>query len=154
MAFSPFLRQLALKVAQESFAGSAFYCIHARVGDYRKHWHGSSSVISEFVQTQSFRKWNKKLPLYLASDEPRAPMFNQLKSKMRTKTSADLSGSAIGEFRESLEGSPMLGDLFGVLEKLLCAQALGFIGSSYSTFSMDISHMRSFRNFVYPEFTK
>ena len=45
----------------------------------------------------------------------------------------------------------MQNDMMGVLEQLVCAQSLDFIGTSFSTFSAWIEYMRKKKKYVFPE---
>lgn len=134
----------------DSVLGRRFYAIHGRLGDEAYRWEGKDSG-AVFVQTPEFRKWDKSLKLYLASDDPGNPFFRELKNKMKVVTSRDLKGKDVEEFRNLFPNNRVMQDMFGVLDKLICTQAIGFLGSFFSTFTLEIFVMRSRAKFVFPE---
>jgi hypothetical protein len=138
-----------MKIAQASL-GERFYAIHGRLGDEAYRWQGKESG-AVFVRTPEFRQWDKNLKCYLASDEPNSAFFNELKRKITVVTINDLKGEELDEFRGLFPNHKVRDDMMGVLDKLICSQAIDFLGSSFSTFSVEIKIMRSNRKFVFPE---
>jgi GDP-fucose protein O-fucosyltransferase len=150
VAYSPFLRNLAIKVADESL-GQHFYAIHGRLGDEAYRWRGKTSA-QVFVQTAEFRTWNtERNKVYLASDEPNARFFAPLREHATVVTVNDLKGNEIEAYRNLFPNHAIQMDMLGTLDKLICTQALDFLGSPMSTFSMEIKIMRSTRRYVFPE---
>jgi hypothetical protein len=150
VAYSPFLRKLAIKVADETL-GERFYAIHGRLGDEAYRWRGRTSA-QVFVQTPEFRTWNvQKYKVYLASDEPNSRFFNSLRERSKVVTINDLKGEEIEAYKNLFPDKTIQMDMLGTLDKLICTQALDFLGSSMSTFSMEIKIMRSSRKYLFPE---
>jgi hypothetical protein len=139
-----------LRIAQEEL-GPHFYCIHGRLGDLAYKWGGKTSL-SVFVRTPEFSSWNKDYPVYLASDDPNNVFFAELKSEVEVVTGDKLQGEGVNQFKMLFATPKVRQDMFGILDKLICAQSLRFIGSSFSTFTVDILRMRSQLRFVFPEF--
>jgi len=147
IAYSPFLRSLSRKLVTKAL-GSEFYAIHGRLGDLAKAWEGATSL-KVFVRTKQFGHWNKSLPCYLASDQPDAPFFRELKNHIKVVTYKDLN---IQEYINLFpQERSMRMDMVGVLDKLICAQAKDFIGSFFSTFSAEIEYIRTHSKYVFPE---
>jgi hypothetical protein len=147
IAYSRFLRDLSMKIAAETL-GNEFYAIHGRLGDYASEWGGHTSK-QAFVDTPQFHRWNKKLPCYLASDQPDSPFFAELKKHVKVVTIKDLQIEGFLSLFPSERTMRM--DMAGVLDKLICSQALDFLGSSFSTFTHEILYIRTHSKYVFPE---
>ena len=149
VAYSPYLRQFAIRVARASL-GDRFYAIHGRLGDETRFWKGKQSG-DAFVRTPTFRKWDTRLKCYLASDDPENGFFRELKKAINVVTANDLKGKEIDELRSLFPDDQVRQDMLGVLDKLICAQAIDFMGSPVSTFSKEIKQMRAITRYVFPE---
>jgi hypothetical protein len=149
VAYSPHLRKLAIKVAH-AHLGPKFYAIHGRLGDEAYKW-GNKDSGDVFMKSPSFRGWDKSVKCYVASDDPSNSFFDPLKKRMKVLTSKDLKGPEVNEYRSLFPNERVRNDMFGVLEKLICAQATGFLGSSFSTFSLEIKIVRGQAKYVFPE---
>jgi len=149
IAYSPYLRQMSMKIAQASL-GSKFYAIHGRLGDEAYRW-GHEDAGGAFVRAPEFHRWNKSLKCYLASDDPHNHFFKPLRDKINVVSIRDLSSKSLDEFGKLFPGTKVRSDMMGILDKLICVQALEFIGSSFSTFSNDILVMRGNFKYTFPE---
>ena len=130
--------------------GPQFYAIHGRLGDEAYKWGGKGST-EAFVKTEVFRSWNKHLKCYLASDDPNNKFFDALKQKIKVVTWLDLKGPEVDEFLALFPSENVRKDMFGVLDKLICTLAEDFIGTTFSTFSLEIKMMRGNSKYVFPE---
>ena len=130
--------------------GPRFYSIHGRLGDEMYKWDGKDSG-DIFVRSRHFESWDKSLKLYLASDDPNNAFFIPLRKHISVVTSLDLTGPDVDEYRNLFPTEQVRNDMFGVLDKLICSMGIMFLGSGFSTFSMEIRMIRAQANFVFPE---
>ncbi|KAH9261618.1 hypothetical protein BASA81_000274 [Batrachochytrium salamandrivorans] len=150
-AYSPYLRDLAIRLANKAMNNQPFYAIHGRLGDETHFWEGKTSR-EAFMYTNTFRSWDKGLKIYLASDCPTCSFFKALRATKRVVTLDDLVGlDEMHEFSALFTNAKVRRDMMGILDKLVCIQAVGFMGSKFSTFTWDIMRSRNMRRFVFPE---
>lgn len=152
VTFSPFLRQASIKIIRAVIGEPySFNAVHGRLGDLKNRWGRTTSEY--FVRQGRRHGWSLKTKVYLASDEPHDPFFGPLRS-----TFPVIDWTAFKDIKEIRdyenlfpEKSGMRQDMFGVLDKLICAQAKSFYGSEFSTFTMEIKIMRFLIKDVFPE---
>jgi len=152
VAFSPFLRNMSIKIVRAVLGEPfSFNAVHGRLGDLRYKWGQTTSEY--FVREARRRGWRIKTKVYLASDSPDDAFFRGLKSEYPVVDWKSLKYVKEVQDYMSLfpEKSGMQEDMFGVLDKLICAQAGSFIGTEFSTFTMEIKIMRSILAYVFPE---
>ncbi|KAH9254008.1 hypothetical protein BASA81_007883 [Batrachochytrium salamandrivorans] len=152
VTFSPYLRQFALRLTQKHFPQGVFYAIHGRLGDEKYKWLGRSSSV---ILGRIHPKWNYTRKLYLASDSPADKFFDPVRNafgKHNVVSLEDLDQAGdLQEFHELFPLRDVRQDILGSVEKLICAQAVEFKGSPFSTFTWDIERFRAFRHDLYPE---
>ena len=147
--YAPYLRQLAVRITREYFGGP-FYAMHIRRGDYSNRQF-SSSV--SFVRLARGRGWKTgKFPVYVAT-EPRRDeaYFEPLVSAFNVTFSADLPRDRLRDYTHVFPPGKLREDMLGLFEQLVCALALDFIGTPFSTFSSWIEFMRNTASFTFPE---
>lgn len=152
VTFSPYLRQFALQLTRKHFPEGQFYAIHGRLGDEKYKWLGKSSNV---ILGRIHPKWNYTRKLYLASDFPLDKFFDPVRHafgrhKVVSLEDLDRAGD-LQEFRDLFPLRDVRQDILGSVEKLICAQALEFKGSPFSTFTWDIERLRAYRRDLYPE---
>lgn len=148
LPYSPHLRRLAEKIANQTM-GPSFNAMHGRLGDYMHKWAGTSSML--FVHKAREQHWNSKMPIYLASDDAMNRFFDPLKEVYQVKTYHDFDQGEVRQFLSLFPTQAMQGDMFGVLDKLICAAAKDFIGSGFSTFTVEIRFIRGNSKWLFPE---
>jgi len=147
--YAPYLRQLAVRIANTAF-GPTFYAMHIRMGDYSDRM-GDSSV--GFLRSARAKKWRaRKYITYVATEPARdKDYFAPLEQGMNVTFSTDLPPSVLDEFKKLFPPGQLRNDMLGLLEQLICVQAVDFLGTSFSTFSAWIVFARKFRGLLYPE---
>ncbi|KAH9253659.1 hypothetical protein BASA81_008277 [Batrachochytrium salamandrivorans] len=152
VAYSPHLRSLAMHVARKFLQQGQFYAIHGRLGDQADRWEGRTSQF--FVQDSKFKTWGHKPLVYLASDDPNSEFFRALRDVAEVKTLKDLDGPELQALSRLFASPKVRNDMLGVVDKLVCIQALDFIGTGFSTFTWDIRRYRGDRKLLFPELFK
>lgn len=149
MRFTQYLRQLAVGIANEAFNGSAYNAMHIRMGDYS--WHRTGDGYS-YYRTARDLKWNLRLPTYIATEPDRDERyFRPLVEKLNVMFSNNLPRKLVTQFTHAFPPGRIRGDMLGLLELLICAQATSFQGTYFSTFSKYIYYIRSNRANLFPE---
>lgn len=157
LAFSPYLRKLAVKLVRDKFPDGRFYAIHGRLGDERYLWQGKNSLAilnrKRVAETWDFAN----RPVYLASDSPKDKFFDPVRkafAKSQVVTLADMDATTeLQEFKRLFPIKEVRLDILGILDKLVCAQAEEFEGSLFSTFTWDIERIRKYKSVLFPELT-
>lgn len=152
VAYSPHLRALALRVARKFLRQGQFYAIHGRLGDQAERWEGRTSQF--FVQDAKFKTWGRRPLVYLASDDAKSEFFRALREVAEVRTLQDLDGPELQALSGLFASPKVRNDMLGVVDKLVCVQALDFIGTGFSTFTWDIRRYRSDRKQLFPELFK
>ena len=155
--FAPALRKRAVEIVHVMFPSGQFNAMHVRLADYSARWgtfQERSRAILLKPLTERFgpkrELMNKSLPIYLASDEPNNGGFVELKKLFTVLTAAHLPKDLVEDYRNLFPKSTR-SDMMGVLEQLICAQAIFFTGTSWSTFSEHIEIIRASKRKLFPE---
>jgi len=156
--FSYALRKRAIDIVHAMFPGGRFNAMHVRLADYSERWgtfqERSRSILAKPL-TERFgpnkERMNRSVPIYLASDEPNNGGFAELKRQFKVVTAAQLPIDLVDSYRNLFPKSRIRYDMMGVLEQLICAQAIHFSGTSWSTFSEHITVIRESKAKLFPE---
>jgi hypothetical protein len=148
--YAPYLRQLALRVADDYFGGQPFYAMHIRMGDYTSRQVADSI---HFVRSARGRNWKVgRYPVYVATEPNRdLEFFRPLVSAFNVTFSTSLPKRIMHDFLTAFPPGKLRQDLTGLLEQLICAMALDFLGTPFSTFTSFIEFMRKQSQFAFPE---
>jgi len=156
--FSQPLRKRALEIVKKAFPDRRFNAMHIRLSDYTDRWgtyQQRARAVSMKPYTDRFgpnkEKMNISLPLYLASDEPNNGAFVDLKRKLNVITIQRLPQELLEAYKNLFPKSRIRNDMAGVLEQLICAQAICFSGTDWSTFSENILFIRASKAKLFPE---
>lgn len=153
--YSKYLRDLAVKITENSI-GKNFYAMHIRMGDYKVSYDSPHLFVQSLVRTARSRKWRtQKFPLYVATDDEKksgedfGPVYSAFSKVLFAN---HISKDLVREYRKLFpQESGLRADMMGILEQLICAQAIDFVGTSTSTFSAWIQFMRALRKYTFPE---
>jgi hypothetical protein len=125
-----------------------FYCVHIRFmdDDGTLLREGLLKPATTFVWRM--RKWNETYPLYVATvpGKRTSAFFKPFKSKFAVTVFGDVLERDVG-VKTVLGSVPrkMRETTLGLIEQLVCARAVGFLGTGFSTFSEMIRRMRRWR---------
>jgi len=147
--FTEGIRRVASDCIFSAFPDGRFNAIHVRMGDYSPRT-PSASVYERQMANRGFKT---DVPLYIAT-EPSTPKsyFREICNKYKCFFSKDLDTPLLNKFAEAVPQGQIRMDMLGVVEQLICVAAVKFVGTSFSTFSLKIAQMRSFKHFAFPEF--
>lgn len=147
LIFNPCFRRYAAEIAKK--LGPEFNAIHVRLGDYYK-W-GKVPSVRKLMAEMAELGFNESTPLYIATEPNRAQKFF---APLEAKYTKVFYSSDFHHVRHALKKQfkkPIVDDLLGVIEQLVCILANGFIGTYYSNFSKYISMLRKHSNTSFPE---
>jgi len=118
-----------------------YNAVHVRRGDHALNDRRSAE---RYYKLHNLASFDKKLPLYIATDETYYGWFRYFRKKGKIRTLVfwkNLDRSVIKnvlmDFPESMHG-----DVLGFIEQLICGNAVQWEGSRESTFSAAISTIR------------
>lgn len=154
--FNNHFKSLARRLIYQRVKNGTYNAVHVRRGDHVQK--DRASALSYFQQ-HHLEKFNKSVPLYVATDEKDRSFFDDwLKRKPAFKELIFWQDLNQEEIQSELQQYPkrMTGDVLGFLEMLICAFARRWEGSKGSTFSSAIQRTRAYRelrwiNFTWPE---
>lgn len=154
--YSKYLRDMAVRFKRELTHEKPLYAMHIRLGDMIGARSSISNFVGSFIATAHFRHWaTLKNALYVSTDKGRGGRdFLQLNHvfPLGVLYAEDIPKNLEGEFRKLFPNNRDLHeDMLGLIEQLICAQAIDFIPSPGSTFSIFISFLRLHRHDVFPE---
>lgn len=151
--FSPWLRSKAVAMVRKGVNGGVFNAMHVRMGDYTWRWDGNTDYqrAKTVANKAASEGLDPKMPLYLASDEPNSPVFNELKRRYKVLTMRDLPRDLVQDYMNLFPPGRIRTDMFGVLDQLICAQAKSFVPTGWSTFSESITFIRGSKMRLFPE---
>lgn len=146
--FHPKLRSVARELSGY-INGGVYNALHIRFadGDASKLREGWLKPARTFMFRMQLAKFVEKSPfLYIATVPKRrnSSYFSRIKLKYKTVFASDLRGDLIDEalkvYPDKLKSS-----ILGVIEQLICARSVKFLGTGFSTFSEYIRDVREQR---------
>ena len=140
--------RLAVASRRTVLAPDRYYAVHIRFMDDDGTELREGLLKSSTAFVWRMRKWNTSLPLYVATVPGKrgSPYFRSFKAKFSRTVFGDALERDPG-VRELLASIPrrMRETVLGIVEQLVCARAVGFLGTGFSTFSEHIRRMRRWR---------
>lgn len=127
--FPVHLVQLACGIAGEL---GRYNAVHIRRGDFFQQFPEQAIPDMRIFETL-LATLPRELPLYVATDDPAAPLLNALRHHFRVTIAADFDGSR-----------NLPPESLACLEQLICAPAQRFVGTRLSTFSAYITRLRGY----------
>jgi hypothetical protein len=115
--------------------------VHVRRGD---HSSTDRRTAERYYKVHSMSDFDKKLPLYVATDETYYGWFRYFRKRGRFRRLVfwkDLDREVITKLLQDFPVA-MHGDVLGFVEQLICGNAVQWEGSHKSTFSAGISTIR------------
>lgn len=143
--FHPFLRRTASLLAGGINNGT-YNALHIRFADgdaskIREGWLKPARTFAYRMQLAKFVNISPYLYIATVPKKRNSPYFAKIKQKYKVIFSADLPeepiDKALSSFPDQLKPS-----ILGVIEQLICARAIKFLGTGFSTFSEYIRYVR------------
>lgn len=162
--YSPYFQSISQKVA--AAMNRDFDAFHIRLGDYEERALKRRSDCKDMVSTAMTLGMNPDRPVYIATDgEVRdnmgelTPYFKPMKAFKRVVSQIDLAeipevAEALIDFKNRLPTTKIYMDTFGMIEQLIATRSRVFVGTSVSTFSRTIMHMRHYLMTTVPDLTE
>ncbi|GBG31194.1 Hypothetical Protein FCC1311_074152 [Hondaea fermentalgiana] len=143
--------------------GTDFDSFHIRLGDYEERALKRNANCGNMIKTALESGMSQDRPVYVATDGMMrdnmgklTPYFQPMSAFKRVVSQVDLAeipevAEALIDFKHRLPTTKIYMDTFGMVEQLIAARGRTFMGTSVSTFSRTISHMRHYMLTTIPD---